>query len=99
MQKCFYFICPTDCLEYTINKRFKKENYFYTSLDNSFVYDTSTIFYIAEVVKKHSIREIFFVLSLDNKIVAEAFNDNDFFYFGILNNFSKEIRKQKNTEI
>jgi len=90
MQKCFYFICPTDCLEYTINKRFKKENYFYTSLDNSFVYDAS---------KKHSIREIFFVLSLDNKIVAEAFNDNDFFYFGILNNFSKEIRKQKNTEI
>lgn len=95
MDKCFYLICPTDCLEHTINNKFKYDNYFYTSLGNSFVYDTNTISYITEVIRKHKIRDICFVLSLENKIVTNVLKDNDFLNFGTLSNFSKEIRKQK----
>ncbi len=95
MHKSFYLICPTDCLEHTINKKFKYENYFYTSLGNSFVYDRNTIEYISKIIKKHKIREICFVLSIDNKIVSDALNNNTFLNIGALNNFYTEIRQQK----
>lgn len=95
MQKCFFLICPTDCLEQTINKAFKHENYFYTSLGNSFVYDRKTVEYVRGVVRKHRIEEIYFVLSNDNKIVMDALGDIDFSNIGALNNFYNDIEKQK----
>ncbi len=54
MQKRFFFICPTDCLEHTINTTFKYENYFYTSLGNSFNYNRKTIvsYYLNKKIKE-----------------------------------------------
>lgn len=95
MEKCFFLICPTDCLEHTISKTFKYENYFYTSLGNSFTYDRKTINYINKIVKKHRIKKIYFVLSIDNKIVLDAIGNNEFSNIRGLNNYYKEIRKQK----
>jgi len=95
MEKCFFLICPTDCLEHTISKTFKYENYFYTSLGNSFTYDRKTINYIYKIVKKHRIKKIYFVLSIDNKIVLDAIGNNEFSNIRGLNNYYKEIRKQK----
>ena len=93
--KCFYLICPTDCLEQTINKKFKHENYFYTSLDNSFINDSTTIENLKSFIKKQHIKTIFLVLSMDNKIILDALGVNDFSNIGALNKFYKEIRKQK----
>ena len=72
MQKCFFLICPTDYLENAINKTFRSQNYFYTSLGNSFIYDDKTMKYIKQIVKKHNIQKFCFVLSIDNKIVLDA---------------------------
>ena len=95
MHKCFYLICPTDCLEYTINKTFKYENYFYTSLGNSFNQDIKTLESISRIIKKHNIREICFVLSMDNKIVVDALGNKEFSNIETLRNFYNEITIQK----
>ena len=95
MHKCFYFICPTDCLVQTINSRFKHENYFYTSLGNSFVYDCKTLIYIKQIIEKHGIREICFVLSVDNIIVLDAIGVQEFSDIKTLNNCYNEIIRQK----
>lgn len=95
MDKHFYFICPTDCLENTINKTFKYENYFYTSLGNSFIFDSETIKYIIQVIEKYDIRDVFFVLSMDNEIVTEALENHQFSNIETLNSFCNEITKQK----
>jgi len=95
MHKCFFLICPTDCLEHTINKSFKNVNYFYTSLGNSFIYDSNTIGHIRKIIEKHNIKEIYFVLSMDNKIVLDALNNNEFSNIRALHNFKTEIRRQK----
>lgn len=95
MRKCLYFLCPTDCLESIINNTFKCENYFYTSLGNSFVSDIETIAYIKETIRKHNIREIYFVLSNDNQIILDALGRQ--FFSGIrgLKKFYNEITRQK----
>jgi hypothetical protein len=98
MQKCFFLICPTDCLEQTINKSFTYVNYFYSSLGNSFVYDRKTIGHLGEIIEKHQIKKIYFVLSMDNKIVEGALNNNsnnNFSNMIALDNFNTEIIKQK----
>jgi hypothetical protein len=98
MQKCFFLICPTDCLEQTINKSFTYVNYFYSSLGNSFVYDRETIGHLGEIIEKHQIKKIYFVLSIDNKIVEDALNNKSNHNFSntrALNNFNIEITKQK----
>jgi len=95
MLKCFYFICPTDCLEHTINKTFKYENYFYTSLGNSFNHDSKTLESISSIIKKHDIKEIFFVLSMDNKIILDALGNKEFSNIKTLSNFYTEISIQK----
>jgi len=94
MHKCLYLLCPTDCLETTINNTFKYENYFYTSLGNSFVSDIKTVKCIKELVQKHHIKEIYFVLAKDNKIVLDALGDQSFSKITGLNNFYTEIEKQ-----
>ncbi len=95
MQKYLFLVCPTDCLEHTINKTFKYENFFYTSLGNSFIYDSKTIDYIRHFVRKHHIEEIYFVLSMDNKIVSDVSGNNEFSNIRSLTNFYKDITKQK----
>ncbi|WP_298879832.1 hypothetical protein [uncultured Polaribacter sp.] len=95
MQKCFYLICPTDFLENTINKKFNFENYFYSSLGNSFNYDCKTITYIKNLIEKHNIKEIYFVLSLDNKIILDAIGKQRFSNIKVLGNFYNEIIKEE----
>ena len=95
MHKRLYLLCPTDCLEPIINNTFKYENYFYTSLGNSFASDIETLKGIKELVKNHSIKEIYFVLSKDNKIILDALGNQSFSGIKGLNNFYNEIRKQK----
>ncbi|MEP5341385.1 MAG: hypothetical protein ABJL44_11065 [Algibacter sp.] len=95
MHTCFYLICPTDCLEQTINKTFKHESYFYTSLGNSFEYDHKTIEYIKKIIEKHNIKNICFVLSINNTIVLDALINNNFSNIRGLHNFYTEIKKQK----
>lgn len=95
MHKCFYLVCPTDCLEHTINMKFKYDNYFYGSLGNSFSCDCKTIDYIRNFIKKQNIKEIYFVLSIDNKIILDALGQQEFSNIEILNNFYYEIKKQK----
>ena len=95
MHKCFYIICPTDYLEYKINKKFKYQNYFYTSLGNSFINDNRKMNELKDFIKKHNIKAIYFVISMDNKIVLDALGSNEFSNISGLNNFYKEIRRQK----
>lgn len=95
MQKSLFLICPTDCLESEINNSFKYENYFYTSLGNSFIYDVETINHIKKLVKKHNIREIYFVLSNDNQIILDALGNQDFSDIRKLKGFYSEITKHK----
>ena len=94
MPKCLFFTCPTDCLEHTINATFTYENYFYNSLGNSFIYDGKTIENIWQIVKKHAIEEIYFVLSIDNRIVLDALGDAKFSTIGTLSNFYRDIKRQ-----
>jgi hypothetical protein len=95
MHKCFYLICPTDCLEYAINNTFKYQNYFYASLGNSFNHDSKTIESIITILKKYNIEEICFVLSMDNKMVLDALGNKEFSNIGTLHNFYNEITIQK----
>jgi len=95
MHKCFYLICPTDCLEFAINKTFKYENYFYTSLGNSFNYDHRTLGYLRTMIRKHNIKEIYFVLSMDNKIVLDALGTKEFSNIETLYNFYNDIKSVK----
>ncbi len=95
MQKCFFLICPTDCLESTINKIFKYENYFYTSLGNSFNYENKTLESIKKIIRKHKIKEIYFVISIDNKIILDAFGYQFFSEIRGLKKLYNEIISQK----
>ena len=72
MQKNLFLLCPTDCLESVVNHVFRNENYFYTSLGNSIVPEKRTLEYIEELITKHHITNVYFVLSNDNPIILDA---------------------------
>ncbi|CAL2082116.1 hypothetical protein [Tenacibaculum sp. 190524A02b] len=95
MHKSLFLLCPTDCLEMVINHQFKQENYFYTSLGNSFVSDIDTLINIKDVIKKHNITNIYFVLSSDNEIILDALGGQFFSKVKGLKTFYNEIEKQK----
>lgn len=99
MQKCLYLLCPTDCLETVINNTFKQENYFYTSLGNSFNADSTTLRRIKCVIQKHSIRKICLVLANDNKIISDALSHQDFSDIKGLHRFYAELSKQQEKTI
>ena len=56
-------------LEARINEQYNTVNYFYTSLGNSFNIDQLSLKNIQELIKKHSIKNIYFVLSSDNRFL------------------------------
>ncbi len=95
MRNCLFLLCPTDGLEPIIKNRFNHENYFYTSLGNSFIYDSKTIACIKEIINTHNIKAIYFVLSADNQIILDALGNQDFSDIRGLKNFYKEITVQK----
>jgi len=95
MQKCLYFICPSDCLESVINKTSTDQNYFYTSLGNSVVFNENTSYQIYRLIQKHQINEICFVLSNANKIVLDALEGQFFYHIRGLKKFHRTIDKKK----
>ena len=95
MKKCLFIICPTDCLEPIINKIFDCENYFYTSLGNTFCDDTKTIQYLNGIVQKHAIRDICFVLSCDNVIVLDALRNSELSSIPYLKHLHKDMNHQQ----
>ncbi|MFV9551873.1 hypothetical protein [Algibacter sp. PT7-4] len=95
MRKTLFLLCPTDALEVTINRIYKSENYFYTSLGNSFNPNSKTIKHLKEIVVKNSIKEINFVLSKDNQIVLDAMKGQSFSNIKALQKLHKEINHHK----
>ncbi|GAB1308384.1 hypothetical protein KH5_10670 [Urechidicola sp. KH5] len=69
MHKYLFFLCPTDGLEPVINEFFEQENYFYTSLGNSFALNYKDIL---TIIEKNSIEKIFFILANDNQVFKDA---------------------------
>ncbi|MFD2568129.1 hypothetical protein [Pseudotenacibaculum haliotis] len=95
MSNSLFLLCPTDCLESNINRTFNHQNYFCTSLGNSFAFETEIIGHIRGLVKKHHIREIYFVLSEDNPIFLDALGGQFFSDIRGLEEFYGEIMRQK----
>ncbi|PQB05713.1 hypothetical protein [Aureitalea marina] len=99
MPKRLFFICPTDHLETPINEGFQGKNYFVTSLGNSIVLESAVMEEINALIEVEGIREIYFVLSKENRIVQDALNDQkyintkgiDRFYEGM--DMRKELSK------
>ena len=91
MKKHLFFICPTDYLETVINKVFRQENYFFTSLGNSIIFDAETMAEINGLIETKNITEITFVLSDNNVIVMDALRNRDFSNLTGLEGFYHEI--------
>lgn len=72
MQKHLFFICPTDHLEFAINRVFPDENYFFTSLGNSVSFDEELMVYLNEMLLEKKIQRVTFVLNENNAIVVDA---------------------------
>ncbi|MEO9511104.1 MAG: hypothetical protein ABJN84_02620 [Flavobacteriaceae bacterium] len=84
-------------MEYAVNKAFKQENYFYTSLGNSFDPDIVTMEHIRVLIKKYHIGKIYFVLSNDNQIILDALEGQFFSKTRGLKHVYLEITKQRKT--
>lgn len=95
MHRTLFLLCPTDYLESTINREFNQENYFYSSLGNSFVMDSETLESIKALIKKHRIQEINFVLSSNNKIIVDALGEQFFSDVKGLKTFYDEVILQR----
>ena len=95
MNASLFLLCPTDCLESIINKKYKGKNYFYTSLGNTFAYDLKTLESIKRLVNKYNIKKIYFVLSEQNKIVVDAMGAQSFSKIRGLQKFNKAINLYK----
>ncbi len=94
MQKHLYFVCPTDHLEPVINSTFKQENYYFTSLGNSIVFDTNMVSQLKELLQAKNIRDISFVLSDNNHIVSDALGKQEFLGIAGLSNFYNQMTRQ-----
>ncbi|WP_431164927.1 hypothetical protein [Tenacibaculum halocynthiae] len=100
MHNRLFLLCPTDCLESTINNEFRCKNYFYTSLGNSFVANNKTIEYLKQTICKHNIKEISFILSSNNDIINDALGTQDFSKIrGLKRLYDQIIQQKKHTEV
>ena len=88
-------MCPTDCLETSINEKFKSENYFYTSIGNSFNLDKMSMEHIKKLIVKHKIKNIDFVLSLDNSFISYVLNKRFNLQDKGLKKYQENINKKK----
>lgn len=95
MNASLFFLCPTDCLESIINKNYKGKNYFHTSLGNNSSFDLISLDSIKALICRHDIRNIYFVLSEQNKIVVEAMGGQTFPQIRGLQNFNNSINLSK----
>jgi len=95
MKRLLHFICPTDCLETVINGKFRQENYYYSSLGNSVSFNKKVLKETRKLICEKNIREISFVLSSDNRIVMDAYGNQDFSDIKGLNKFYNKVIEQK----
>lgn len=95
MDAALFLLCPTDCLESIINKEYKGKNFFYVSLGNTFRCDAKTIETIEGLVLKHHIKDIYFVLSKQNKIISKAMVGQNYPHILGLQNFQSVIDYHK----
>jgi len=93
VKKHLYFVCPADYLETTIDRVFKQENYYVTSLGNSITFDRQTIAAIRTLVETKRITGITFILSDNNPIVLDGLNEQDFASIWKLDHFYRKITK------
>jgi hypothetical protein len=95
MNETLFLVCPSDCLEARINERYNTINYFYTSLGNSFNIDQVSLKNVQELINNHSIKNIYFVLSSDNRFILDALERHSIFIDKRLASFYKEIYEHK----
>lgn len=95
MNASLFFLCPTDCLESIVNKKYIGENYFYNSLGNNLTLDSITLESIIRLVSRHNIRNIYLVLSEQNKIAVDAMEGQTFPKISGLQNFNNSINQSK----
>ena len=95
MDKRLFLVCPTDCLEGIINQKFKSINFFYTSVGNSFCIDNKTIDNIKELAFRQGIKNIDFVLSLNNTFISNTSFQKIKLKDEILNRYQQEIKDKK----
>lgn len=95
MNATLFLLCPSDCLESTIDKEFIGKHHFYTSLANTLRYDLETLEAIKKVIQSNDISEIFLVLSADNKIILDALERQDFSEIRGLKKMYNNIKIQK----
>lgn len=95
MKKCLYFICPTDCLESTIQSTFHQENFFYSSLGNSVNFNECELNQAKQLICDKGIREISFILADDNRIVLDALNEQRFLNVTGLKKFYSQVLLEK----
>lgn len=90
-----YFICPTDNLEVIINKTFKENNYYFTSLANTIMFDVDEVGHISSLIETEQISKITFVLSDDNQIIKEVLHNKDYSNTEWMKKFHLYINSQK----
>jgi len=95
MQNNLFLVCPTDNLEPVINTKFSNENYFYTSLGNTFSQDNRILDNLSELIKTKQIGNIFFILSSKNKIILDALDLQLFKNVTGLEQLYNKIEEQK----
>ena len=95
MNTSLFFLCPTDCLESIVNKKYKGKNYFYTSLGNTLTLDSTTLESIKRLVCRHNIRNIYLVLSEQNKMAVDAMEGQTFHKIRGLQNFNNSVNISK----
>lgn len=90
MKGHLFFVCPTDNLELVINRAFKEDNYYFTSLGNSLEFCQQEVEEINALIETKGIREVTFTLSTNNTIFKNAV-ENDHVQFNRLKKFYGEI--------
>ncbi|MUU77109.1 hypothetical protein [Winogradskyella endarachnes] len=95
MQNNLFLVCPTDNLEPVINTMFSYENYFYTSLGNTFSQDKRILDNLSELIITKQIGNIFFILSSKNKIILDALGHQFFKNITGLEQLYNKIEEQK----
>lgn len=95
MQNNLFLLCPTDNLEPVINAMFSYENYFYTSLGNTFSKDINTLDSLRKLIRTKNIGNIFFILSSENRIILDALESQFYKNVTSLEKLYKKIEEQK----
>ena len=95
METTLFLLCPTDCLESKINKEFKGDNLFYSSRANNYSFCMNTVANLEELIINNDIKEIYFVLSTQNKIILDTIAGQSLSQIRGFQNFDHLTNKHK----